>query len=153
MPNGSQGSFASVLRNAAIFDGTRLRFFREPDLRRAFCATLLYARWSGKPFPLDGLPVQPMQAYEPLLSLWETEDLEALETALLAACDFHMERSKLSQAEIYEFTTAEDVLYPVEILALLRLREARGLINPDIDHPLSDSTADCTRLNLYRMTR
>ena len=85
---------------------------------------------------MEGLPIRPMYAYEPLLALWQTEDLEALETALLAACDFHMERSKLSEVDIYEFGMAEDVLYPVEILALLRLRQTRGLTNPVIDHPL-----------------
>ena len=96
----------------------------------------LYARWSGKPFALDDLPLRSMQAYEPLLSLWQTEDMQAFAKAVLETCDFHMERSKLSEVETYEFTIPEHVLFPVEILALLRLRETKGLVNPVIDHPL-----------------
>jgi len=95
----------------------------------------LYAQWSGKPFPLDGLPFQLMQGYEPLLSVWQTEDLGVLEKVLFAACDFHMERSSYSDSAP-EFYNPETILFPVEILAVLRLREAKGLINPDIDHPL-----------------
>ena len=96
----------------------------------------LYAQWIGKPFPMDGLPLQSMQAYEPLLSVWQTEDLEAFTRAIVQVCDFHMECSKLSQVETYEFGTAAQILFPVEILAVLRLRETKGLINPAIDHPL-----------------
>ncbi len=96
----------------------------------------LYAQWTGKPFPLEGLPVISMEAYEPLLSLWQTEDLTALEQALFVACDLHMERSKLSQVESFEFIDEVDILHPAEILAVLRLREAKGLANPAIDHPL-----------------
>ena len=64
----------------------------------------LYAQWSGKPFPLEDLPLQSMQAYEPLLAVWQTEDLEALEEALLSACDFHMERSNLSETNSLNLT-------------------------------------------------
>ena len=96
----------------------------------------LYAQWSGKPFPMDDLPLRSMQAYEPLLSLWQSEDLEALGKALTAACDFHMERSNPSKAGNSEFSSAAQILFPVEILALLRLRETKGLANPAINHPL-----------------
>jgi len=60
----------------------------------------------------------------------------ALEEALLTACDAHMKYSKCTQVDLVEFDLPSDILYPVEILAVLRLRETRGLTNPEIDHPL-----------------
>ena len=96
----------------------------------------LYAQWSVKPFPMDNLPLRSMQAYEPLLSLWQTEELEALEKVLNAACDFHMERSNTREHNTPEFGTSTDILYPVEILAILRLRQKEGLPNPVVNHPL-----------------
>jgi len=96
----------------------------------------LYALWSEKPFPLEGLPLQPMQEYEILLSLWQTEDISVLEKVLLDACDAHVKQSKFTQVDVVEFERPVDILYPVEILAVLRLREATGLANPILDHPL-----------------
>jgi len=125
-----------ALAQRRLLDGQLICGFLEVDRTCVAPFVLnLYAQWSGKPFPLDGLPLQSMQTYEPLLSLWQTEDLGALEKALLSACDFHMERSSYSDSAP-EFYNPETILFPVEILAVLRLREAKGLINPDIDHPL-----------------
>jgi hypothetical protein len=77
-----------------------------------------------------------MEVYEPLLELWQTTDMDALQGAILAACDLHLARSRVSNVYTYEFEDEEYMLHPVEILMLFRLRETVGLINPTLDHPL-----------------
>jgi hypothetical protein len=101
----------------------------------------LYMQWRGTSFALEGLTVKPMQAYAALLTLWQTDDLTVLEPAILAACDLHMKYSTVSEVETPVFGDEEDILHPVEILAVLRLREQRGLSNPSIDHPLLHTPA------------
>jgi len=129
--------FALAERRRSRFDGQLICGFSGVDRTCVAPFVLnLYAQWSGKPFPLDGWPLLSMQLYEPLLSVWQSNDLAAVEQALLIACDFHMERSNLSETNSLEFNIPEHILFPVEILAVLRLREAKGLINPIIDHPL-----------------
>jgi len=100
----------------------------------------LYSQARGTQFPLNHLDVNPlgsMQSYEPLLHLWQTTDVDALQQALFPACDLHMLSSKpQTNRTIPEFWRLEDMLYPAEILMLLRLRETAGLTTPAFDHPL-----------------
>jgi hypothetical protein len=100
----------------------------------------LYSQARGTQFPLDHLDANPlasMQTYEPLLHLWQTTDMDALQEALFTACDTHLYRSKRqTKGETPEFSELADMVYPAEILMLLRLRETAGLTTPTIDHPL-----------------
>jgi hypothetical protein len=100
----------------------------------------LYSQATGTQLPLEHLNVNPlssMQAYEPLLHLWQTTDVDALEQALLPACDLHLRLSKpQTNVRTPEFSTHTDMLYPAEFLMLLRLRETAGLTTPTFDHPL-----------------
>jgi len=105
----------------------------------------LYSQARGTQFPLDHLdfnPLASMEAYEPLLRLWQTKDMDALQQVLLPACDLHLHRSKpLTKSTNPEFWDLTDMLYPAEILMLLRLREKAGLITPTFDHPLLNTPA------------
>lgn len=100
----------------------------------------LYSQARGIQFPLDHLDANPlasMQTYEPLLHLWQTTDMESLQQALFTACDTHLYRSKpQTKGETPEFSELTDMLYPAEILMLLRLREEAGLTTPNFDRPL-----------------
>ena len=100
----------------------------------------LYSQARGIRFPLDHLDANPfasMQTYEPLLHLWQTTNMDAFQPALLTACDTHLYRSKPpTKGTTPEFATLTDMLYPAEILMLLRLREVAGLTTPTFDHPL-----------------
>lgn len=71
---------------------------------------------------------------------WREEDVEKFSEILNEVCDLHIERIGLTQKEFdsgnYEFTSPFEAVYPVEILAVLRLREQLGLQNPELTHPL-----------------
>lgn len=97
----------------------------------------LYASWKGVSLSLDKFKAKRAAAYDNLLSVWRTEDLGVLMPALLAACDYHVERSRsLTDDEYFEFDWHLDRIHPAEILALLRLRQSLGLTVPEIDHPV-----------------
>jgi hypothetical protein len=100
----------------------------------------LYSQARGIQFPLDlhnANPLASMQTYAPLFQLWQTTDMDALQQALFVACDTHLELSKYStKYATLEFSRSTDMLYPAEILMLLRLREEAGLTTPAFDHPL-----------------
>ncbi|MHC5225380.1 hypothetical protein [Ignatzschineria sp. LJL83] len=71
---------------------------------------------------------------------WREEDVEKFSEILNEVCDLHIERIGMTQREFdsgnYEFTSPFEAVYPVEILAVLRLREQFGLQNPELTHPL-----------------
>ena len=71
---------------------------------------------------------------------WREEDVEKFSGILNEVCDLHIERIGMTQKEFdsgnYEFTSPFEAVYPVEILAVLRLREQLGLQNPELTHPL-----------------
>jgi hypothetical protein len=99
----------------------------------------LVADWKGWP-QRDG----PRCAYdEPifnaLIDRWRTTDLDELVPLLLAACDRHTHQSRIdafSRNAFYDLGQWELWYDPFEVLAVLRLREALGLANPVLVHPL-----------------
>ncbi len=102
----------------------------------------LYALCVQKEVPdhIAELPVIPI--YAQVLESWESTELEPLKTSLLAACDFLVQQSRAStNSKWYEFDTERAELQPNEILAVLRLRELRGLENPELNHPLMKAPA------------
>jgi hypothetical protein len=56
-------------------------------------------------------------------------------SALLDACDYHLDHATYSDAD-KEFLTAPYDLFPVDIVAIARVREKQGLPMPELDHPL-----------------
>jgi len=75
--------------------------------------------------------------YEAILSNWRNPDLDALEPALLAACDRHTHQSRYgSDTTSYDLGNDTFVRTPLEILMVFRLRQMLGLENPVLDHPL-----------------
>ena len=95
------------------------------------------------PVDLDALGWPRDPAWMPLAQYWNSDDIEKAQSVLLDACDVHMERISLSSAERdsgnFEFFTPYMAVHPTEILAVLRLREALGLQNPELDHPLMNT--------------
>ncbi|HKV41025.1 MAG TPA: hypothetical protein VJX67_17595 [Blastocatellia bacterium] len=101
-------------------------------------AVALYGKW--RQIPLPPLPEPLVAQYNSVLYLWDSTDLAAVTAALVDACDFHTYRTqKSTPREMFEFENQEYKLYPVEILAVLRLRQMRGLPLPDLDHPLMNT--------------
>lgn len=102
----------------------------------------LYSEFVGLSLP--AYPVTPMNdpVYAKLAEVWTTEDTYVIVEALLAACDLHIERARnTTKREVFEFSRGGFDLQPVEILMVLRLREARGLDVPTISHPVMNTAA------------
>jgi hypothetical protein len=69
----------------------------------------------------------------------DTDPIVALNSALVEACNYHVAQSRNdTNKEIFDITQTPFQLYPAEILAVIRLREQRGLQQPTVDHPLMD---------------
>ena len=102
-----------------------------------FILNLLY-KWQNKSLPLDQCEKFCfLESYQSLLDNWQTEDLSLLEDLLIDVCEFHLSRSKYdTDDEYYEFSNEIFMIYPVEILSVLRLRDSLKLKNPNINHRL-----------------
>lgn len=99
----------------------------------------LFADWQGVPFDLK-TDAADIPEYRAVLDCWRDVTTERLTPALLRCCDWHLEQTAQGNDEIsYEFEDSYAFAYPIEILAVLRLRESIGLQNPKLDHPLMNS--------------
>ena len=115
--------------------GTTLRY-------AAFGMTII-SNWLGQPLDLDRYALPRDPAWAPLVSQWRDPDPNKVLSALLSACDVHVDRIAITYREHntvpeqFEFFTPLLAVHPTEILAVLRLRDLLGLPNPtQIDHPL-----------------
>jgi hypothetical protein len=99
----------------------------------------LFADWQGVPLDLK-TDAADIAEYRAVLDCWRDVTTERLTPALLRCCDWHLEQTARGNDEItYEFEDSYAFAYPIEILAVLRLRELIGLQNPKLDHPLMNS--------------
>lgn len=98
----------------------------EPFMMRLYEKT----REVGLPPHVASLRLGP---YDGIFKHWQSP--ERLASALSKACDYHCEKM-ISQGSGEEFYLPPFVLYPVEILAIYKVRERLGLETPVIDHPL-----------------
>ena len=132
---------------AGINDGYGIRDGRDPPLgttlRYAAFGLSIIGEWLGEPLDLDkhALPRDP--AWGLLVAHWREPDPDKLLPVLLAICDTHVERIAVTDREVdrhsekFEFGSVFEAVHPTEILAVLRLREMLGLVNPaNIEHPL-----------------
>lgn len=88
-----------------------------------------------------------------LFADWRTDDLDLLVSLCIAVCHRHTYQIKFGEDGEHEFSGYDWMRYPIEIMAVLKLRAMLGLPNPErIDHLLMDSplgvlpteTAECT---------
>lgn len=70
---------------------------------------------------------------EGVLEMWGTHNLDVLRQWLVQLCNQH---TRLTGGRESMDFAGEFSHFPVEVLMLFRLREQRGLENPEIDHPL-----------------
>jgi hypothetical protein len=82
----------------------------------------------------NGVHEHDLGAYAGILSNWDIP--EALAEPLVTACDYHCENLRERNDNLAEFDEPPFDLYPVEILAIYKVREGLGLETPKIDHPL-----------------
>ncbi|MED5526854.1 MAG: hypothetical protein VX447_19170 [Pseudomonadota bacterium] len=127
---------ASVKRNYC------LDFDDEKHRRAQLFMLRLFGLWQDVTidFPKSAYDVP---AYEWLLSNWDIKDEQVLIPAILSASDRHTHQSwGDSDREKYDFGNYITYRCPIEILMLFRLRELKGLTNPQINHPLFESPFD-----------
>lgn len=99
-----------------------------------FILNILY-KWQNKSFHSEKFLF--LDSYQSILDNWKTTDLNLIEDLLIGACEFHIIRSRYdTDDEYYEFSNEIFMIYPVEILSVLRLRDSLKLKNPNINHKL-----------------
>jgi len=97
----------------------------------------LYASWKGIAQPKSRVRPRSVPIYDRVLDYWDSADTSSLESALISACDLHVERSRAStDREDFEFSNPDYRLQPVEIMMVMRVRQCQGLEVPTVDHPI-----------------
>lgn len=128
-------------RNHAAFLAEALRSGGIDKLETSLMDWLLPLAGLGIPGadPVGVAPSGLPEEYADLLAFWDTRDSPTLVKVLAAAADRHTAQAKTSDDDTtFDFDDLAYAIYPVEILAVLRLRQWRGLPNPVMDHPLLD---------------
>jgi hypothetical protein len=78
-------------------------------------------------------------AYQTVLDTWKSQDQDAFAHAMGEAAAFHLSRSKASTgSKMYEFDRDFDRVFPIELLAVLALRQRDGLPEFPSGHALID---------------
>ncbi len=95
----------------------------------------LYALWQKIDIDWANYPTANLGVYRQLFDAWNAP--ERLPAALEMCCDYHLMRT--GESGYQEFNWEPYNIFPVEILAVHRLRELQGLPTPTIAHPLMDS--------------
>lgn len=88
--------------------------------------------------------------WDKALQNWRCKDMNFVEQLINEMADYHLSNTKpikVKGDELHaDFEARCFWIYPIEILALLRLREMHGLANPPLSHPLF-STTPLAKLN------
>ncbi|MBM4068781.1 MAG: WGR domain-containing protein [Planctomycetes bacterium] len=95
----------------------------------------LYALWKNIEINWANYPKAKLGVYQQIFSAWE--DPAKLSVALEMCCDYHLLRT--GESGYQEFSWSPYDIFPVEILAVHRVRELLGLPTPMIAHALMDS--------------
>jgi hypothetical protein len=106
-----------------------------PQFAQRFTVWLIAKCGGGTNIP-DSFSVEAVPAYAWLVEHVYSLELNSLQDVLLIAADRHTAEISTDERLQADFAQFEAVYYPFEILAVLRLRKNRGLVNPALDHPL-----------------
>jgi hypothetical protein len=93
---------------------------------------LLYARYLG----MELAPQVDNFAYQALLEAWDSPDLAKVSALVLFICDEQVRQMLAPPSKFYcEFDNGDYCLLPLTALLVLKLRQNRGLTNPELTHP------------------
>jgi hypothetical protein len=95
----------------------------------------LYAIWKGIEVNWANYPNAKLGVYQQVIQAWN--DPAKLTGALDMCCDYHLMRT--GESDYQEFYCPPYEVFPVEILAIYRLRTLLNLQTPTISHELMDS--------------
>ncbi len=95
----------------------------------------LYAKWRGREFDLEAIrrEINLAEVYQRIINAWDDE--ASLAEALVAACEYHVKHSRKDDDA---FSNLPYEAFPVEVLALQRVRRELKLPVPYFEHPLID---------------
>lgn len=96
----------------------------------------LYSHWIGKRITFRPDVSNPLGRYQQTIDHWESP--QPLASSLLDICDLHCEEA-VDRGGHPAFAYHPYNLFPVEILAILRIRQQLRLETPSVIHPLLDS--------------
>lgn len=100
----------------------------------------LFAKYKGISLDLEhrqvrGYPVCSLRHYADVFSAWD--DVQRLSDVLVHACDYHIKRSaEPDDEDTPEFNNYPYPIFPVEILAVQKIRQQMQLPVPEVNHPL-----------------
>ncbi len=92
----------------------------------------LVQKLDGRKLP-DDIESRDLGPYADLFRYWD--DPTSIAGAIRKMCDYHCQ-NMIDKGLDEEFDVAPFDLYPVEILAVYKIRERLGLETPIIEHPL-----------------
>ncbi|HMP58612.1 MAG TPA: hypothetical protein PKD86_04600 [Gemmatales bacterium] len=110
--------------------GDRIFFYSFDFLPFAF---KLYCTWIGEEITFRDDVANPLGWYQQIFDAWH--EPQQLRSALLDICDYHCQQA-LDQDVSAQFGYHPYNIFPVEIMALLRIRKELGLPTPDFEHKL-----------------
>ena len=85
--------------------------------------------------PLKGGNINPL--WRNIIANWREENADKFNQMMSDMADYHLSQSAYGSAnKIYEFEDSNYWLFPIEILAVLRMREWANIANPPLTHPL-----------------
>jgi hypothetical protein len=95
----------------------------------------LWSKLRGRT-PPEGVRLARREPYERIVATWE--EPPALHEAILLACDHHLDDAMMAMSGkgYPEFGTTPYDVFPVELLALSRVRSVLGLMPIAFEHPL-----------------
>lgn len=96
----------------------------------------LHEFWSGN-YAAQSSADSPRDPYQQIIGAWDGE-AEEFKNALREACDYHCQRIDGNNDD-HEFYDSVYAIFPIEILAVKRVRQALNLEMPELDHPLMQS--------------
>jgi hypothetical protein len=109
----------------------------------------LYALWRGISVAGAKAKTAGCDVYNAIMQQWQNSD--AFPELLANACDYHLGRISPEEENDYpEFEFVPYCWFPVEILAIKRIREEQGLSTPLPDHPLMQTAMGNVPRNLPR---
>lgn len=115
-------------------DAARDPYYEQPRVCFGRFVVQICADFLGLPVPAMAPTRYASPAYDAVLAAWRSEDPAAVVEPLLAACDWHTHECMFSRSDRpskqVDFIDDSYMGWPIDVLMVLRLRDAIGLANP-----------------------
>ena len=112
--------------------GYLCNWFNRSNSHLSDAIILLYAAYQGQPME----PGVAQFAYKELIANWDTTDLQKVSSLLQQLCDDQMLQVTAPPSKFFiELGNINWQFIPYPALLLMKLRQNRGLANPQFEHP------------------